>query len=41
MSMSILEHPIVLAPMAGFGTIELAAAVADAGRRTLWPSSTL
>jgi NAD(P)H-dependent flavin oxidoreductase YrpB (nitropropane dioxygenase family) len=31
MSMSILEHPIVLAPMAGFGTVELAAAVADAG----------
>jgi NAD(P)H-dependent flavin oxidoreductase YrpB (nitropropane dioxygenase family) len=30
MSMSILEHPIVLAPMAGFGTVELAAAVADA-----------
>src|SRR5262249_18721411 len=26
-----IEHPIVLAPMAGFGTIELAAAVADAG----------
>jgi nitronate monooxygenase len=30
MSMSILERPIVLAPMAGFGTSELAAAV-DAG----------
>ena len=29
--MSILEHPIMLAPMAGFGTAELAAAVADAG----------
>jgi len=26
-----IEHPIVLAPMAGFGTVELAAAVADAG----------
>jgi nitronate monooxygenase len=26
-----IEHPIVLAPMAGVGTIELAAAVADAG----------
>jgi len=26
-----IEHPIVLAPMAGFGTIELAAAVADSG----------
>ena len=24
-----IEHPIVLAPMAGFGTVELAAAVAD------------
>jgi nitronate monooxygenase len=23
-----IEHPIVLAPMAGFGTVELAAAVA-------------
>jgi nitronate monooxygenase len=27
-----IEHPIVLAPMAGFGTVELAAEVADAGR---------
>jgi NAD(P)H-dependent flavin oxidoreductase YrpB (nitropropane dioxygenase family) len=27
-----IEHPIVLAPMAGFGTVELAAAVADANR---------
>ena len=26
-----IEHPIVLAPMAGFGTVELAAAVANAG----------
>lgn len=26
-----LEHPLVLAPMAGFGTVELAAAVCDAG----------
>ena len=26
-----IEHPIVLAPMAGYGTVELAAAVADAG----------
>src|SRR3954453_875892 len=26
-----IEHPIVLAPMAGFGTIDLAVAVADAG----------
>ena len=26
-----IEHPIVLAPMVGFGTVELAAAVADAG----------
>src|SRR3984893_227249 len=26
-----IEHPIVLAPMAEFGTVELAAAVADAG----------
>ena len=26
-----IGHPIVLAPMAGFGTVELAAAVADAG----------
>jgi NAD(P)H-dependent flavin oxidoreductase YrpB (nitropropane dioxygenase family) len=26
-----IEHPIVLAPMAGFATVELAAAVADAG----------
>jgi nitronate monooxygenase len=26
-----IEHPIVLAPMAGFGTVELAAAVAEAG----------
>ena len=26
-----IEHPIVLAPMAGFGTVELAAAVADSG----------
>jgi nitronate monooxygenase len=26
-----IENPIVLAPMAGFGTVELAAAVADAG----------
>ena len=26
-----IEHPIVLAPMAGFGTVELAAAVCDAG----------
>ncbi len=26
-----IEHPIVLAPMAGFGTVELAGAVADAG----------
>jgi nitronate monooxygenase len=26
-----IEHPIVLAPMAGFGTVDLAVAVADAG----------
>jgi nitronate monooxygenase len=26
-----IEHPIVLAPMAGIGTVELAAAVADSG----------
>jgi len=26
-----IEHPILLAPMAGFGTVELAAAVANAG----------
>jgi len=30
--MSILERPIVLAPMAGFGPVELAATVAGAGR---------
>ena len=26
-----IEHPIVLAPMAGLGTVELAAAVSNAG----------
>ena len=26
-----IEHPLVLAPMAGFGTVELAAAVCSAG----------
>jgi nitronate monooxygenase len=26
-----IEHPLVLAPMAGFGTVELAASVCDAG----------
>ena len=26
-----IEHPIVLAPMAGFGTVDLAAAVSNAG----------
>src|ERR1700704_4829326 len=26
-----IEHPLVLAPMAGFGTVELAALVCDAG----------
>ena len=26
-----IEHPIALAPMAGFGTVELAAAVSNAG----------
>jgi NAD(P)H-dependent flavin oxidoreductase YrpB (nitropropane dioxygenase family) len=26
-----IKHPIVLSPMAGFGTVELAAAVCDAG----------
>ena len=26
-----IEHPLVLAPMAGFGTVELAAAVCAAG----------
>jgi len=25
-----IEHPLVLAPMAGFGTVELAAAVSNA-----------
>ena len=31
LELSEIEHPIVLAPMAGFGTVELAAAVAHAG----------
>jgi nitronate monooxygenase len=26
-----IKHPLILAPMAGFGTVELAAAVSNAG----------